>query len=546
MKRIHLILLSVFSGLIMSAGWPAQGFPLLLFVGFVPLLFIEDHISKQRTQLKQFNRFSVFFYSYPAFFTWNILTTWWIYNSTATGAVVAFICNSLFMAVVFSLFHATKRLSLSPVAGYLSLIAYWITFEYIHQAWEISWPWLNLGNGFASQIQLIQWYEYTGIFGGSLWILLANIMVFFMLKKTSFFTKKINLSFWALLTFLIVWITIPILISKNSYHNYREAKDPVDVVVVQPNLDPYGEQYWLSTGEVMGRVFSLADKKAEKSTDFIICPESTIQERPLYESELVNSTSYNLLHDYIQKFNNLYFVIGASTYKIFREGEPLTHTARKFHDAEKYYDAYNTALMIDSAGEVNFYHKSRLTPGVEIMPYSKYLGFIKNVAIDLGGTVGSLGTDKYRIPFTIPSKSIKVAPLICYESIYGEYCTQFIRNGANLIFVITNDGWWGNTPGHRQHLTFSSLRAIEARRSIARSANTGISAFIDQRGVIHQATEYWAQDAIRQSINANDTLTYYVKNGDYIARVASFLSVLLLLITFSTAIIKRKTKSRIR
>ncbi len=527
----------------MSAGWPARGFPLLLFVGFVPLLFIENHISKQRTQQKQFNRFSIFFYSYPAFFTWNILTTWWIYNSTATGAVVAFICNSLFMAVVFSLFHATKRLSFSPVAGYLSLIVYWITFEYIHQAWEISWPWLNLGNGFASKIQLIQWYEYTGIFGGSLWILLANIMVFFILKKTGFFTKEINISFWALLTFLVLWVITPILISKNIYNNYQETKDPVDVVVVQPNLDPYGEQYWLSTDEVMGRVFSLADKKAEKSTDFIICPESTIQERPLYESELVNSTSYNLLHDYIQTFNNLYFVIGASTYKIFREGEPLTHTARKFHDAEKYYDAYNTALMIDSAGEVNYYHKSRLTPGVEIMPYSKYLGFVENVAIDLGGTVGSLGTDKYRTPFNIPSKSIKVAPLICYESIYGGFCAQFIRNGANLIFIITNDGWWGNTPGHRQHLTFAPLRAIEARRSIARSANTGISAFIDQRGVIHQATEYWVQDAIRQSINANDTLTFYVKNGDYIARIASFLSVLLLLITFSTAIIKRKKLS---
>jgi apolipoprotein N-acyltransferase len=126
-----------------------------------------------------------------------------------------------------------------------------------------------------------------------------------------------------------------------------------------------------------------------------------------------------------------------------------------------------------------------------------------------------------------------VAAVICYESIYGEFIGRFVRNGAELIFVITNDGWWGDTPGHRQHFSFSRLRAVETRRSIARSANTGISAFINQRGDVLQESEYWVPAVLKQSMNANSNITFYSMNGDYLARIASFISVMLLLIAIS-------------
>jgi apolipoprotein N-acyltransferase len=131
--------------------------------------------------------------------------------------------------------------------------------------------------------------------------------------------------------------------------------------------------------------------------------------------------------------------------------------------------------------------------------------------------------------------------VICYESVFGEYVTEYIKKGSNLIFVITNDGWWGDTPGHRQHFTFSRLRAIETRRSIARSANTGISAFIDQRGDAFQVTRYWEPDVIRQTINANDKMTFYVRYGDYIGRLSSFVAIVLVLIAMSFRL-KRKRR----
>jgi apolipoprotein N-acyltransferase len=422
-----------------------------------------------------------------------------------------------------------------PGYEYIALIAYWMAFEFVHLNWEISWPWLNLGNGFASYYKWIQWYEFTGTFGGTLWILLVNVMVYYIVRML--FQKKI-INRWIIRKSILVLliIIIPIGISLMQYSRYREQSHPVNVVVVQPNLDPYSEQYGLDPRVVTERILDLANQKTDTQTDFIVCPESAIQDIPLYEDQIEYSRSYDLIIDYLKRYKDLKLVIGASTYKIFNEGEPLTHTARKFHDAEKYYDAYNTAMLFSSDGNFQLYHKSKLTPGVEIMPYSKYLKFLEKMAINLGGTVGSLGTDKERKPFDIPSKSLKVAPAICYESAYGEFCARFARNGANLFFVITNDGWWGNTPGHRQHLTFSSLRAIEMRRSIARSANTGISAFINQRGDIQQATPYWQQTIIRQDINASSKITFYVKYGDYLARIAILISILFILMTLSISL----------
>jgi len=157
----------------------------------------------------------------------------------------------------------------------------------------------------------------------------------------------------------------------------------------------------------------------------------------------------------------------------------------------------------------------------------------------LGGTVGTLGVDSAQIPFT-GRKNLKVAPVICYESAYGEFVSHSVRNGANMIFVITNDGWWGNTPGYRQHFLFSRLRAIETRRSVARSANTGISGFINQRGDVSQATKYWVPAAIRQTINANDVLTFYVKHGDYLARISVIGALLSFLFTIGMIIITKK------
>ena len=134
--------------------------------------------------------------------------------------------------------------------------------------------------------------------------------------------------------------------------------------------------------------------------------------------------------------------------------------------------------------------------------------------------------------------SLRVSAVICYESVYGEFFARFARNGAELIFIVTNDGWWGYTPGHRQHFIYSRLRAIETRRSISRSANTGISAFVNQRGDILWQSEYWVPAVMKYDLNANSRITFYSRYGDYLARISAFISVMLLLIAISMALRK--------
>ncbi|MFN6947122.1 MAG: nitrilase-related carbon-nitrogen hydrolase, partial [Cytophagaceae bacterium] len=141
------------------------------------------------------------------------------------------------------------------------------------------------------------------------------------------------------------------------------------------------------------------------------------------------------------------------------------------------------------------------------------------------------------------SAGIGAAPVICYESIYGEFVSDYVKNGATFIAIITNDAWWGNTPGHRQHLQYASLRAIETRKSVARSANTGISGFINQRGDILAASEYWVQDAMKGTIMSNDILTFYTKHGDFLAKGSPYLAILLIGYTVVLVFIRRKTKS---
>ncbi len=548
MKKYHLLFLSLLSGLIMAAGWPVRGFPGLLFIGFIPLLFIEDFISKHP---EKFIKFSLLFYSLPSFITWNFLTTWWIYNSTGIGAIMAIFLNSLFMAIIFSLFHYSKKQLNNNTAGYACLVFYWMTFEYLHLNWNLNWPWLNLGNGFASYYKWVEWYEYTGTFGGTLWILVTNILGFIILRSfaagcglraasSEMHSNKIKSETRGLLpearsAWLVafgLWLVLilsPILLSRIIYANYNEVKDPVNVVIVQPNIDPYNEQYNLPPAEVIGRIMKLAGPKLDSTTNFLVAPESAIQEE-MWENNMNTFRSIGLLRGIIKKFPNLNILIGGSTFRYYAKTEKIPWTARQFTDTKEYYDAYNTAILLNASDSLQLYHKSKLTPGVEILPSFGKLKFIEKFAINLGGTVGTLGLDTVRKVYSTVN-TVKAAPCICYESIFGEFFADFIRNGAQMMFIITNDGWWGNTAGHRQHFSFAALRAIETRRSIGRSANTGISAIIDQRGDASHVTKYWEPAVIKASMNASSTLTFYVRNGDYLARMATACGGIFLLIS---------------
>ncbi len=517
------ILYSILSGVLFSLAWTQWGMGWTLLIAFIPLFFVEEEVYQKRIELRSIN---VFYYAYISFFTWNLISTWWVSNSTIGGGVAAVVLNSLWYAILFWVFHIIKRRE-GKYVGYLALIFLWLAFENIYINGEISWVWLILGNGFANNTELIQWYEYTGALGGSLWVLLVNVFLFNSIL--SFIKNKTIYRQYLLISSLMFIIIVPIIISQVILHNYQEKKDSVSVSLVQPNIDPYNDKFGgMSQQQQLDKMLDLINTKGNDTADFFVLPETAIG--GVMENDFYASSSIRRISSFMKAYPNTNMVFGASTSYVFEDGHK-TKTSRVYPlNPQLNYDIYNTALQINNKDDIQKYHKSKLVIGVEMMPYPSLfnLVFNKNI-IDLGGITSNHGTQEKRGVFNNSMNKAKIGPVVCYESIYGEFVTDYIREGANAIFIITNDAWWGDTPGYHQHLSFAKLRAIENRRSIARCANTGISAIINQKGEIEKYTKYWEEDVLNGTLNLNSKMTFFSRNGDLIGLIARIISLFIFL-----------------
>ncbi len=440
---------------------------------------------------------------------------------------MAFIFNSLFMALVFVIYSRIKQSLASPFSDWI-LIPLWIAWEHGHTLWDLTWTWLTLGNVFAFNHAWVQWYEFTGTSGGTFWVLFTNILVYKTIKQNASL-KLVSAPIIKIAAAIIVPIFISYLIffvRSTSLNSYKT----VSVVIVQPNIDPYNDKFNWDFKYQFEKSIKILDGTVGQKTDFIIFPETFITEN-IDEETISSREEINWFRDsLIRKFPRVKIITGANTYVIYKSDSAASSTARK-DERGIYFDVYNTALQIDST-QVEIYHKSKLVPGVERMPFPALLKPLESFAINMGGTMGSLGTQPQRSVFTNKANEASIAPVVCYESIFADYMTEYVRMGANLIFIVTNDGWWDNTPGYFQHLNFARLRAIENRREIARCANTGISCFIDMYGNISQETDWWKEALIKKDLHLNNNLTFFSRFGDLISYISVACSILLIIWAF--------------
>ncbi len=536
-QNITVIMLILLGGIILSLPYLVQHTGLLMLMALVPLFQLTSIIEKRGIK-----RGWLLYYS--MFFLWNLLSTYWIYKATFAGAVAAILLNSMQMTIVYSA-SLWFRKRAGKALGYSFLIVAWLAWEHFYYNAEISWPWLTLGNGLATTHKNIQWYEYTGVLGGSLWILVTNIMIFEFtgivsrverwvsaagksISKPERAPVKRGKTKRELILFILTLIVIhtPFVYSQIMYDRYKERKNGVEVVVLQPNIDPYADKFGgMSQYEQDIKLLEIASRGVTKNTKLIVAPETFTSY--VVENMPEKNSTVLIFQDFLRSYPNSSMLFGATTYNFYTEnGSSLeqrpNYTARKSGDGT-WYDAFNSAIYMDSTGVVDIYHKSKLVVMVEMLPYPKYLPFLSSLSVNLGGISGSLAKQKEREVFESPlNRGLITGAAICYESVFGDFYRDYVLKGANMMSIITNDGWWGDTPGYRQHLRYAQLRAIETRRSIARSANTGISAIIDQRGDIVQQSSWWSEAYLRGELNLNDKITIFVKYGDYIGRVAQF------------------------
>jgi apolipoprotein N-acyltransferase len=555
------LMLSTLSGILLWLGFPNMPFTPLLFVAYIPLLIIEKEIS-ERSYTE-----GVVKYAFNAFVIWNILSTWWVCNAGLIAGMIANYLNAFFMCIPFWLFHKFNRM-INPTWGlqngilervradevlkYTSFIAFWLAFEYGHLNWEISWTWLTLGNAFAQYPSWVQWYEYTGVFGGSFWILLLNVLIFRFIEKKYYKKDKVKV----IGIQIVMWLLIPTLISVLIGLNYKEdIKKTANIVIVQPNYEPHFEKFDVPESIQMQKFLKLASSQLDTATDYLVFPETSFDFRD--RDQFLQNRNVLDLKNFVNQYPNLHLITGIDALKIYAAytrtaPAELPPSVREYDNRDgtlTYWEAYNAATQIAAGSDsMPFYKKSKLVPGPEILPYGTLLGWLRPLFRQFGGTVGGLGGQPYREAFWHRNGWTAVAPVICYESIYGDFCTGYAKAGAKALFIVTNDGWWGDTPGYMQHLKFASLRAIELRRPVIRSANTGSSCFIDSRGRITQATPYAKDAAIKGTIQLNDAMTVYTYLGDLLGRSAFNIAIGLLLgmlirLTFPKYFVKKSSQN---
>lgn len=515
MKFVKHILICLLTVVLFYISWPPQSMSGLIFIAFLPVLYLIFNYNPEARKYPNVYLYSILF---TTFFCINFSLSSWLMNAHWFGGIFASIFNATLMSLVVFLIYKI-RCNLGDKQAYFAFPTLWLAFEYLHLNWDLTWPWMSLGNVFAEQTNWIQWYEFTGVLGGSLWILIVNTLLFFSLsqltKKKAFSTPSI---------FSLFFLISPIIVSNKALLNSNYlAGEEVKVVIVQPNYEPHEEKFKIPQYKQLQEVEALLQPVWSTEPDLIVFPETFITDW-IWESRLETSPAVLRMKSWLSEHPTIQILTGASTGKVLTDKDAHKPTARISRNGTVY-EVFNAALLISKQQETQVFHKSKLVPGAEMTPFSSLLKPIfDKFPVKLGGTIGNFGTNDSLQNFN--TFKGKFTPVICYESVFGEYVSSFNSLGSKWICIITNDGWWGDTFGHQQHNSYARLRAIENRKYVVRSANTGISSVINPLGMVEQFLPYGESGIIETTIIKSNKNTFYAQHGDYIGRLASFLAII--------------------
>ncbi|MEY4144164.1 MAG: hypothetical protein RLZZ335_16 [Bacteroidota bacterium] len=532
-RRVRLVY-ALASAIMAWQAFPPYSLSVLIFVAWVPLLITEDQLYYQHG--KDAGR-HVWLWSALHFLLFNTLATWWIKNAAWIGAIAAILINTFLMSAVIYAYHRVKRNSGERTAWPV-LVAGWLAMEHMNLRWDLDFPWLLLGNAFAGNPWMVQFYSATGVAGGTLWVWVVNILVFtglrHLLLRPPLSAEERTTRGWLAFRDLFraaVVLFLPLLISLYLYRTHSDEGLPTaEVGIIQPNVDPYNEKFEAGTeAKQLDKLLRLSDQAIGRDTRLLLWPETSIPGLVWLPDSGALQPELQQIRHRLSYYEGLSLLAGASAITDWGMNPPDQLAVRR-QASGRGYTVHNSALWLKNGDALGVYHKSKLVAGVEKLPYPHFFGLISRlISVDLGGMSGQLGAQEQRSVFT--AGTLRVAPVICYESVFGDYTTGYTRgpNGANLIAVVTNDGWWGETDGHRQHLAYARLRAIENQRYVVRSANTGISAAINARGDVLQQLPWWKAGWLRVRVALHDEQTFYMQYGDYLGRLGCFLFALLLL-----------------
>jgi apolipoprotein N-acyltransferase len=487
--------LSIAAGVLLGISFPPVPLPFLEFPAVIFILRIID-LSETAKQAAT--------YSYPGFFIWNIIVSYWMMMATVAGGVAAIIANSLLMSlVVMLLFKAQEKLGNGWLVALLQT-AFWVSFEYLHFHWPLSWPWLSLGNGWANATWIIQYISGTGFLGISFWVMLSSTLWYQVIRR-----KQLQYKIGA----TVITLALPIISLLMLPFISTQPENKIQVAAVQPNFNTFKPNGGYSSPlKANDHLLNLSDSIRTSDTRLILWPESGIYPY-ISNSAVPNGREQevkNHLKEAASKWNTI--IIGGTEYFNYFTNDSLPPLPR--HDNGVPYLTYNAAVAFYPNGNMKVYRKHNLVPVIERMPFVQAFNKIDVFNWINWASIQQFGEGQKPTLFTDENEKFPV--LICYDSIYPGWIRHFIQNGAGFITVITDDGWWGNSSGHIQHFDFDRLRAIEFRRWVVQDSNNGTSGVIAPDGSVIKRTSFGIQTAFRFDVPVLHQKTFYTRHGDWL------------------------------
>lgn len=444
---------------------------------------------------------------------------YWLIFDTVEGLwhliVLGLFVGSAVMALIFLgaalLFRFVYKQF--PKLYILLFPALWVLIDYLRTLGDLGFPWSFLGYALTPVLPLSQFASVTGVWGLTYLALLGNMLLWD--SVVACYRNMMSVKKWVQAGIFIVFLIAISLWGANRM-SHPPAAEAVKVSVLQGNLNQFN---WGNNSlDTAFAVLQLQmDAVSGEKPDLVISSESSIlsfvarrSDHSQWVRNLVNSAGVPLI------FGSLHWDKGPT-------GSPYE------------YLVYNTAFLAEPGrNDLQFYHKIKLVPFSEAIPFEVQFPILSR--INLGEADFQRG--KEHTIFNV-GKTIKAAPLICYEAIFPEFVRQFAKKGANLLVMITNDGWFGKSTGPYHHAEMARLRAIECGIPIARSANSGVSMFVDAFGRMSARTGLYERAVITQKIYLMNLNTIYTRWGNWLVK-----SCLILVIGSSIWIVFQKNRER--
>lgn len=518
----------VLSGVLFGLAFSPVVFPFTLFFFLYPFLSVIDKEEKGREIYKSF---------YLLMLTASLALVYWVGaftemkdNFLMISGVVLFFFNAMYMSLQ-SLLYIPVRKRFGSRTAILLLPVFWSVNDLFYMWGDFSFPWTSAGHAAANFNSFIQIADIIGSPGIGLLVLYINVFIFLAVKKFRKGEGAVNR--YALLAGLL--IILPLIYSVAS--NHQPSGKTLSIGLIQPNLDPYDKWAGNNLEEIMQDYFSLSDQALQGGAELLVWPETAL---PAYIFSGAYPAEAQKIFDFVERTKTP--LLTGMPDLVYYDKDKAPKYSKFNEQMDYYYRTHNAAFLIQPGGKpVQRYGKMKLVPFGEKIPLADKIPVIgKFIKWGVGISGWNEGIDTTLLTLTLESEkgkeslvdSVSITPLICYESVYPVHTAEFSKRGANLIAVITNDSWYGNTSGPYQHRDFARLRAVENRLPVIRAANGGISCLIDSRGELKSSLSMYTRDYLVVDVELGSGGTLYNRYSETIPWMLWFIAVSAVLLSF--------------